>query len=481
MAKGDHDAAMGAIQNQNKWAQTQYGNLQNQFQTQLGKFQGQQSDFLSNFQNAIAGLNRYTGGNVPGSPTSGAGGVNTATTQAKVNTPSFSGMGGGWDQNQDPMAGLLAQAMSQGLKGQDAVDFVNKNTPGGSSGIEYYADSGNFGGQGWYAAPNAQNGGALDLIQRGGGSNVFGINLDPGADTRAGYSALAQGLGPDFWNKVNPYFTNLNDAISHYQNFANTGGFSDADKQNMIAAAIAPTRQTYSNLTDELSRQANLAGGNLGNIGVATSNLGTQAASQIGAQNVNAQSALAQLVQQGKEYGTTGEAQASLAGAQAQTAIQQLDAQMREAGLGGLSADDQMALMAQIQSAQLSNTDRLAQLASLGGLAQMGNADVMGQQGMLAGLLNSWNASNLGSINAQLGASQIPGDFQSFMGNLGSIFGLGGDIASMFGGGGGGFGNLSSLFGGGNPYGSGLDYGQTQWPSLYGGGSSGDQGPYAST
>jgi hypothetical protein len=452
---GDHDAAMGAIQNQNTFAQQQYGGLQNQFQNQMNQWQNQQNNNLGQTWGGITGLNKYTGGNYinPYASNQGTalGAVNT-TGQGNLPTTqstSFANMGGGWQDSSvsTPSASVLSQAFAKGLTGQDAVDWATQN---GAPGIAYYSSNGTYGlPDGAYAAPNASNG-QLDLISRGGGGsapNVFGISTDPGADTRAGYSQLAQGLGPDFYAKVDPYFTDLNQAIGSYQNFINTGGFSDADKQNMIAAAIAPTRQVYSNMQDELTRQQAISGGNLGNIGVASANLASQGAGQIGAQNVQAQSNLAQLVQQGKEFGTTGEAQASLAGAQAQTAIAQLDAQMREAGLGGLTADDQMQLQAQLTSANLANQDRLAQLQASYGLTQMGNQNINTQQQLQSNLLNAWNQGNLENIRNQISASNIPGNFQSAMGNIGSGLGL---LSNLVGAGsGGGLGNMLGNLGGG--------------------------------
>lgn len=80
--------------------------------------------------------------------------------------------GGGWDQA-NPKGKALQAALASGLSGQAAVDHLNQNPA--TAGVAYYPDKGYYGIDGSsYAAPNAANGGALDLIQRHGGGGGGG-------------------------------------------------------------------------------------------------------------------------------------------------------------------------------------------------------------------------------------------------------------------------------------------------------------------
>lgn len=127
--------------------------------------------------------------------------------------------GGGWNQfatSPGTPQYALQQAFSQGLTGQAAVDAANSSLglqPPNS--ISYGAD-GSYGlPNGFYVAPNAQNGGALDLIQRGGGGgggsssaggNQFGggFSFDPNSTSSSpGYQfALQQALNGAQANKA---------------------------------------------------------------------------------------------------------------------------------------------------------------------------------------------------------------------------------------------------------------------------------------
>lgn len=181
-----------------------------------------------------------------------------------------------------------------------------------------------------------------------------------GAEAYAGYRKLAQGLGQNFWNDYNNYANSLNSAIGQYQNFANTGGFSQADKDAMMAQAIAPSRQIYQNAQDQARLDASRMGVNSGGNGAALNALARNQNQSISDANVNALAQQAQLVQQGKEFGTSGLSQASLAGMDARTQVEQLNAQMKEAGLGGMTDIEKARLTAQLQNQQIQQSADIA-------------------------------------------------------------------------------------------------------------------------
>jgi hypothetical protein len=124
-----------------------------------------------------------TGGNIHYDPTTGqmiTAGTRTPDTSSGQPGTTF---GGGWDTYAaNPyIAGLKALA-NQGITGQDAIDRLNQDPK--TAGIAYYKDSGNYGIPGsdnLYIAPNANNGGALDVIHRPnpeGGSGASGLSGD---------------------------------------------------------------------------------------------------------------------------------------------------------------------------------------------------------------------------------------------------------------------------------------------------------------
>jgi hypothetical protein len=329
----------------------------------------------------------------------------------------------------------------------------------------------------------------------GGGSGGWGGvsgGIDPslidkfGADTFGGYEALSHGLSNDFRTKFEKSMGDLDTGINSYKNFIDTGGFSPEDIAAMRAQGVAPTRQIYQNAQDNLATAMNTAHGNMGNESVARSRMAADAADKIGAVNTSTEANLAQLKQQGKEFGTTGLTQASLGQAQARTAVEQLDAQLKEAGLGGMTDIEKTRLQAQLQNASLnqsasgSNASLNAQMAALKAQlplsALKGLTDLYGTtpadtalgDNTLLQLQNLDQNGGQNLINARIGASQMPSNFDIAMGRVGTGLKIAGQVGAAIGTGGaslalpgGGLYGPGSMFGGGgskSPYQS-FDYG----------------------
>lgn len=197
-----------------------------------------------------------------------------------------------------------------------------------------------------------------------------------------------------------------------YANFAQTGGYSPQDIQDIRARAIAPTRAVYQNAMDDISRQRALSGGYAPNAIAAQAKLTRDLGQSISDANVNANASIADSIRQGKL-----------------------------AGLGGLNAVDnsQLGLLGSNlagQSNALNTT--LGGQRSLYGTApgqtsmygtQLGQSN---QQMSEISQLQNQLAQML--INGQLGKATVPGDYQQALGNIGSTVNLGGKIASLFGG-----------------------------------------------
>lgn len=315
--------------------------------------------------------------------------------------PSFNNMGGGWDQSSPGTPqGALQQAFAQGLSGQQAVDAANSSlglqppnsisaSPDGSYGLP----------NGFYVAPNAQNGGQLDLISRGGsGGSSGGLN---GA---------------------------LGGALSGYSDFASTGGLSPQDQQSLRDQSEAATRGVFQTAQSNLNQNRQLQQFSP-NYAAATTNLARNMGYGVSQADIGTNSAIAQMVQQGK-----------LSGLQGMT------------GIGSIN-----------NQAQAANIN--AELGALGGNTSLyGSAPGMGSTygnqlnqsgGNLLGAQQSQNQIGGQLINGQLGESNVPGDFQQGVGNVTSLLSPVAGFLSPFGFGAssGGYGVAGNSMA--NPYGGG--------------------------
>src|SRR5713101_6860501 len=157
-----------------------------------------------------------------------------------------------------------------------------------------------------------------------------------------------------------------------YNQFAQTGGFSPQNIQDIRARAIAPTRAVYQNAQSNIDRQRALAGYSP-NYTAATAHLTRGLADATSDANVNANASIAQLIQQGKL-----------------------------AGLGGA-------------------TNLYGQAPGMPSMygQQLGQAN---QQQI--NLQELQNQLGLGLIGAQINKSQVPSNYQQALGNIGGTLGL---------------------------------------------------------
>lgn len=291
-----------------------------------------------------------------------------------------------------------------------------------------------------------------------------------GAVPYAGFQALSTGgndaVNPNFTSDFNTAMGGVDTATKSYSDFMANGGLSDADVAAMTAAGIAPTRQIYANASANMDTANARAGGNLGNIGAVQAKTANDEADQIGQVNTNTLANVAQLKQQGKEFGTTGMAQTSLAKAQAETAVQQLDAQLKQAGLAGMTDIEKTRLSGELSNAQINEQAGAANaqvalgkagitagaintkagidlskaqlpLSATQGLTQLygttPGSTALSQNGLLQ-LQSLIQSGNLGLLQSQIAAGKIPSGLSSFLGSLSSIFGLVGTGAGAVGG-----------------------------------------------
>lgn len=289
----------------------------------------------------------------------------------------------------------------------------------------------------------------------GSGGSVSG-GIDPthisnfGADPYAGYKNASQGglLTPDFWNSFNKSMAN-----------PETGGYSAEQINSMGQQSMAPSQAVYAGAQRDLARSQSLGGINSGNNAAAISRLARDQSQAMNTASTNNQANLAGLEQQGKQFQV-----------QARTQVQELDAQLKLAGLGGMTDIEKTRLEAELQNAQLNqsasasnsgNANARAQFAAQMEMAKLGGmqnlySSAPGATGQaIDAQLNLQNLSqsgNLGLIGQQISGSQIPGDFQQGLGNIGGVMNLASSV----------LGPLSGIFGGakkGNKSGAPSPYG----------------------
>jgi len=264
------------------------------------------------------------------------------------------------------------------------------------------------------------------IQQNGGNMSAFGppSSTTPGGygPGTAGYSG--PGVGPA--NSIGGYggfAAGVTPSEGLYGQFMQNGGFSPQQISAMQQQGEAGAKAAYQNAQNDAATSTALTGGYAPNAGAVQANLARGQAQALASADVNTNSQIAQMVQQGQLAGAAG-----MGG-------QQL------AGLSGLTG---------------------AQLGALGGMtsaygAQPGLTSVLGNQMLGAsgqGLQGDalWNQISQMLISGQLGQSQVPSNSQQMMGNLGSMMNLGSAGAGALGGGGKSGGSGSG--GGSSPTGS---------------------------
>jgi hypothetical protein len=118
----------------------------------------------------------------------------------------------------------------------------------------------------------------------------------------------------------------IGSAISGYQNFADTGGFSDADIANIRARSVAPIRSMADTNRQAIERSAAIRGtGYSPNTAAAIAKTARDADYSAGDTATNAEAMIAQMRQQGKLYGLQGLSSTGLADQSNTTANRGLD------------------------------------------------------------------------------------------------------------------------------------------------------------
>lgn len=215
-------------------------------------------------------------------------------------------------------------------------------------------------------------------------------------------------------------------AYGGYEDFAKTGGFSGQDIQNIRARSNAPMKATYANAQADVDRRNRIAGGNLANYPAAKAKMSRELAYSLGDQSLNTEAMLAEAIRSGK-----------LAGLGGMTGI---DTSRMQEGLANASGN--------LQGQGMESNRQLSGLSGMGNVAQgmtslygatPGQASMYGNQ-MLNSSGQQLQTEQLQQqlmraiIEGTLGMSNVPGNYQQILGNIGSTLNLAGQVGSTIGG-----------------------------------------------
>ena len=98
----------------------------------------------------------------------------------------------------------------------------------------------------------------------------------------------------------------LGNVNKNFQNFADTGGFSPLDKSQIRSRAVSPLRAIYSNANREVDRSRALQGGYSPGYGVLKARMAREQGSAMSDASQNTEGMIAQMVNQGKQFGSEG-------------------------------------------------------------------------------------------------------------------------------------------------------------------------------
>jgi hypothetical protein len=245
--------------------------------------------------------------------------------------------------------------------------------------------------------------------------NRFNVSADQGQQDYGSLMGAGQGLMNTTQGLLGTILggpTQNFGAYGGYQDFANNGGFSDQNIQDMRARSVAPMRAVYQNAQDNINRQRALGGGYSPNYTAASAKMARELGYGLADASTNVEGQLAQQKQQG-----------------------------RLSGLAGMTGIDSALLNSQNQRLGLANStlgqanNTLGQMGNIYGTAP-GSAQLYGGQ-----MLNSSGQNLQGAglqndimrnyLSGQSQVAQTPSNFQSAMGNINSGLNLASNAAKI--------------------------------------------------
>ena len=236
------------------------------------------------------------------------------------------------------------------------------------------------------------------------GYQDYNDSLKAGGPSKFGF----QSVSAQRPKELNQAYGQLNSAGTGYQNFADTGGYSDTDVQELRARGMSPIRSAYNNTMMEMDRSRAL-GGEQGspNYIAAASKAQRELPGQMSDAMTGVNATLANAIREGKLAGLSGltNVGGTMGGLSGQESGRMLTADM-----ANQNADLQSQQLAE-QSLQNFRQSQLAGLSGQTGLygttpamsSTFGN-QALNAYGQRAGMEANRNQYSLGLLNAQTGA-----------------------------------------------------------------------------
>ncbi len=188
-------------------------------------------------------------------------------------------------------------------------------------------------------------------------------NIMKGYEDLIGRSKSGANRTPLNYVPINPVFQNqlkgtpyqrsseLNSALTGFQDYAKTGGYSDADIGNIRERSISPIRSIYSSAQEGLKRNRVLQGGYSPNYGAVSAKMARDASSKIGDITTKVNADIAEMVAKGKLSGLQGLGQTS-----------QRDNELsNEANVRNADLENQVALMNAAEQRRVDDINRQGQ------------------------------------------------------------------------------------------------------------------------
>lgn len=346
MAKGDKKKSENMIQTQGKTAQNYLTGVQSGLGTQANNYNNMMWGSPQSYDYSGVGKTPPSGANYTGGTAVPRTGFPAGTGYTGVQGPT--GPTTNWDEatfsntfgrpgTPNDLIALEGKLNEQGIK-------VLRNAEGTAGKIQL---------------PNGQ---IVDVIRSaglGGGPENF--------QWLTGGGGGSVGFGGGVMNQAMGDYSNL---MSQYQNWADTGGFTPEQLQNIRSRSNSPVRAAYSNAQREMERGRALQGGYSPGFNAATARMAREQGQLASDQSTNTEAMIAELLNRGKQFGMSG-----------------------MSGMYGTTP----------------------------GLASTFGNQMLAAQGQRLQAAGLQNQLGLGMMNAQNQAANVPGNWQQAMNNIGSM------------------------------------------------------------
>lgn len=187
-------------------------------------------------------------------------------------------------------------------------------------------------------------------------------------------------------------------SMDTYRNFADTGGYSDADVRDLRERGVSPIRAVYANAQQGVNRQRALQGGYSPSYNATIAKMAREQAPQLANATTNVNAGLAEQIRNGRLAGASG---------LSQTGFADVDAAMKAMMANNANRNNTLSGMTSLYGTTPGAANMFGNMA-LNSTGQQMNAQQMQQQLMEA------------IMNGQANYAQIPGNFGQAMNNIGS-------------------------------------------------------------